>query len=216
MVSGRWRTLALVLVAIGALAWALTQFRHAGPSNPLTDPASVERELLADEPGGALSRTIKQTFPDEFKALTAAVVARARDGGGPAEVQETAGAFISKATLRHAPELARAPVGALRAYLATQIALAEALSATSPERCAAYFADPLEGENWYAPDLRARYLRQNIALWQAAAAARDTPVDRMIPAPSPKPVSCAEGLDALKRTAALPDTQFEQAYPAML
>jgi hypothetical protein len=208
--------LALVLVVLGTLAWAITQFRPAGPQNPLTDPASVERELLADEPGGALSRTIKATFPDEFKALTAAVAARAREGGGPAAVQETAGAFVSKATLRHGKELVHAPVGGLRAYLATQIALAEALSRTSPERCAAYFADPLEGENWYTPDLRERYLRQNIVLWQTAAAARDNPVPRIVTAPLPKPNSCAEGMDALKAAAALPDAQFERVYPPML
>jgi hypothetical protein len=215
-VSGRWRTLALVLVTLGVLAWALTQFRPAGPQNPLTNPASVERELLADEPGGALSRTIKRTFPEDFEALKTTVVERARAGDGPNEVRETAGAFVSLATQRHRASLAQAPVKELRAFLATEIALAEQLAATSQERCAAYFADPANDAAWYAPDLRGLYLKQNIALWEAAAAARDHGAQRTIAAASPRPVSCSEGLDALKKVAALPDAQFGQAYPAML
>jgi hypothetical protein len=214
-VSGRWRTLALVLVVLGVVAWALTQIPRTGPQNSLTDPASVARELLADEPGGALSRTIKRTFPEDFEALTQAVVERARAGGGPAEVQETAGAFVNAATQRHLASLAQAPATALRAYLAAEIALADQLSASSPERCAAYFADPANDAGWYAPDLRALYLRQNIALWEAAAAARDHPAGRTIGPAGPKPVSCSEGLDALKKVAALPDAQFGQVYPPM-
>ncbi|NYT43017.1 hypothetical protein HZY97_19745 [Sphingomonas sp. R-74633] len=214
--SGRWRTLALILVALGVVAWAIAQWPRTAPQNALTDPASVERELLADEPGGALSRTIKRTFPEDFEALKAAVVERARAGGGPAEVQETAGAFVSAATQRRRASIVQAPVPALRAYLAAEIALAEQLSTTSPERCAAYFADPANDAGWYAPDLRALYLRQNIALWEAAAAARDHPAGRTIGPPAPKPVSCSEGLDARKAVAALPDAQFGQAYPPML
>jgi hypothetical protein len=215
-VSGRWRTLALVLVVLGVVAWALTQFPRTGPQNSLTDPASVARELLADEPGGALSRTIKRTFPEDFAALTQAVVERARAGGGPAEVQETAGAFVNAATQRHRASLAQAPATALRAYLAAEIALADQLAASSPERCAAYFADPANDAGWYAPDLRTLYLRQNIALWEAAAAARDHPAGRTIGPAGPKPVSCSEGLDALKKVTALPDAQFGQVYPPML
>lgn len=216
--SGRGRTLALALVTLAVLAWALTQFRPAGPQNPLTDPASVERELLADEPGGALSRTIKQRFPEEFEALKAAVVARARDGGGPAEVQETAGAFVSAATRRHSAALVQAPAPALRVYLAAEIALVEQLAATSQERCAAYFAAPADEAGWYAPDLRLLYLRQNIALWQAAAAARDHPAGRTLAVaePNPNPISCEEGLTALKSAAALPAAEFERSYPLML
>lgn len=216
--SGRWRTLALVLVTLGVLAWALTQFRPAGPQNPLTNPASVERELLADAPGGALSRTIKRSFPEDFEALKAAVIARARDGGGPAEVQETAGAFLSAATRRHSAGLIQAPAPALRAYLTAEIALVEQLAATSPERCAAYFNDRADEASWYAPDLRALYLRQNIALWEAAAAARDHPAGRTLAVvePNPNPLSCRDGLAAFQSTAAMPDAAFEQTYPLML
>lgn len=214
--SGRWRTLALVLVVLGVLAWTISQFPRRGPQNPLTDPASVERQLLADEPGGALSRTIKRTFPEEFEALKAAVVARAKAGGGPADVQETAGAFVSEATHGHRSGLAQAPTKELRAYLAAQTALAEQLAATSPERCAAYFADPANDAGWYAPDLRTLYLRQNIALWEAAAAARDHPAGRAIGPTAPKPISCREGLDALGKVSALPDAAFARAYLPML
>ncbi|KIU01620.1 hypothetical protein QU38_00700, partial [Staphylococcus aureus] len=133
------------------MAMTVTQLPRTGPRSPLTDPASVERELLADEPGGALSRTIKRTFPAEFEALKQAVVERARAGGGPQDIQQVAGAFVSEATQRHRAGLVQAPGPRLRAYLAAEIALAEKLAATSPERCAAYFADPADDAGWYAP-----------------------------------------------------------------
>ncbi|GEM_PF-6726548 len=215
--SRRWRIVAITVVVIGVVAMAVTRLPRNGPQNPLTDPASVERELLADEPGGALSRTIKRTFPAEFEALKAAVVERARAGGGTQDIQQTAGAFVSDATRRHRESLAQAPVPALRAYLTAEIALVERLAATSPERCAAYFAAPGEEAGWYAPDLRALYLRQNILLWEAAAAARDHPAGRALATatPNPAPVSCEAGLNALRAEAALPDAQFGQSWPQL-
>ncbi|WP_163606881.1 hypothetical protein, partial [Klebsiella pneumoniae] len=85
--------MAIAVVVIGLVAMTVTQLPRTGPRSQLTDPASVERELLADEPGGALSRTIKRTFPAEFEALKQAVVERARAGGGPQDIQQVAGAF---------------------------------------------------------------------------------------------------------------------------
>lgn len=210
------RIVALAGLVIGLIAMALTQWPRSGRQNALTDPASVERELLADQPGGALSLAIKRTFPEDFEALKQAVVDRARAGGTPQEIQQVAGAFVSEATRNRRASLVQAPVADLRGYLAAEIALVEQLAATSPERCAAYFADPLNDAGWFAPDLRDLYLRQNIALWQAAAGARDHPAGRTLASPSPRPVSCTEGLDARKKAAALPDAQFGQVYPAML
>ncbi|MBN8812487.1 MULTISPECIES: hypothetical protein [unclassified Sphingomonas] len=215
--SGRWRTLALVLVVLGAMAWAITQVRPAGPQNPLTDPASVERELLADRPGGLLSATIKRTFPEDFEALKTVVAERARAGGGPQDIQQAAGAFVGEATRRHRAGLIQAPAPQLRAYLAAEIALVGKLAATSPERCDAYFADPLDDAGWFAPDLRELYLRQNIALWEAAGEARDHPAGRAAsPAEARPAASCDAGLAALEAIAALPPARFEQVYPQLL
>lgn len=217
MMGRRWRIVALGVVALGLAAMAITQLPRTGPRSPLTDPAAVERELLADRPGGQLSAAIKRTFPEEFEALKAVVAERARAGGGPQDIQQAAGTFVSEATRRHRAGLAQAPAPQLRAYLAAETALAGKLAATSPERCDAYFTDPLDDAAWFAPDLRELYLRQNIALWEAAAAARDHPAGRAITPGEAKPAAaCDAGLAALATAAALPPAQFEQVYPSML
>lgn len=214
IVRRRWGFIAFGAVILGVLAMFLTPILGPASKQGLTNPAFVESQLLADPVGGALNRTIARTFPEEFEALKQAIVQRAKAGDGPGAAQDAAGAFVYEATRRHRSALPQAPPASLRRYLKAEIALVEQL-ADAPDRCAAYFADPMDDAGWFAPDLRERYLALNIALWEAAAAARDKPAGRSV-APAAKPVSCAEGLDALKAAAALPDARFEQVYPAML
>jgi hypothetical protein len=145
------------------------------------------RSHATGDPGVRLARdlerdpsfkVLRETFPDEFAELKSVVLARAKAGGGEAEVSAAGFAYMRNLAIRHAPDVAAAPAPLLGDYAAAQAGLVRALRDENPQLCADFAFRALPAGLKASPKVEKAGMANLEAQLRAARAGRDNPVAR--------------------------------------
>jgi hypothetical protein len=171
------------MVALGmvfALRMCAT-IASVGP-HPVT-PAALETELLSDPKTGALFSTIKRTYPEELETIKQDIVGQSKSGASQSDLRQALLTDLIQAGHRHHRDLLQAPHAPFAAYRQAEIAMVDALRTANPEVCAQYVSQGSfrvsHGET--LPESLVIEFRR--LTWEADAAGRDQPVNRVIARP---------------------------------
>ena len=177
-----WIGILVALVLLSRCATGLGGMA-GGSTARLDTPEAVERSLF--ESGAAtVYRTIKRTYPDEFKSLTTEIARRARGGESSQQLEVAIQNFMFAAEKRHRPEMFQANAAALANYRLAEIRVIEGLEKAGPRYCATFVTtgalrlpDSVTGPRLALADL-------HVATWEAFADGRDHPARRKVAQPS--------------------------------
>lgn len=141
----------------------------------LATPEMVEEKLVTNERWGRLYATMRQSYPEDFRALTTQIANQSHDGQPHAAMDASASAFVAVTLQRHRGDLAQAPHIALSAFRAAEIAVVGDLRSTYARVCADYLTKGAVSDDTGSRDLR---IEMQQRVMEAEAAGRDTPAGR--------------------------------------
>lgn len=169
--------IALLLAALGGAFWW-----QMAEKNRRTAPATIEAELIKDPFAGRLFRTMKETHPKALTGFTERMSVLMRNGSSLDHIRGEAYKFLLEAGEENLPAVAQAPHARLAELRKTQRTLITALRERDVMLCARFVMTGAVFVQTVSEEIRPLLMDANVAIWRAAAAGRDHPAKRKVPA----------------------------------
>ncbi len=173
-----------ILVVGGFAMRAQTIIGSLAGAGTLTTSEGVERELFRSAETGPVYRTLKRTYPQEFDALTADVVRRAKAGETHDQIEDAILTDMIEAGKRHRKDMIQTPHDRFADYRGAEIGVVSMLRDRDPQLCATYVMNGAVRSQSQRLD-PAKFIAMRIAVLEAGAAGRDHPVNRTVAMPGP-------------------------------